>query len=296
LPAYCENGSRVKMGRNRTASLEQNKIEFCKMSGSGNDFIIIDNRDKSLNVGDLSIFARRVCARKISVGADGLLIIEPSAIADFKWQFFNADGSTAEMCGNASRCVARYAHLKGIAGRKLSWETLAGIITAEVRGDVVKVRLTDPSVLAPGVQINLEDSSCNLDCINTGVPHAVCFVDDIQNCAVFELGRQIRYHQYFQPKGTNANFASVLDRHKIKVRTYERGVENETLACGTGDVASVLAAAARGLVDSPVDVIVQSGERIRVYFTKQDKLFGEIYLEGKVKMVYQGLLFAEAYT
>ena len=274
----------------------QNKmIEFYKMSGSGNDFIIIDNRDLSLNVGDLPAFARRVCERKISVGADGLFLIEPSKTVDFKWQFFNSDGSVAEMCGNGSRCVARYAYLKGIAPKKMSFETLAGIISAEVNDDVVKVRLTDPSPLKIAQTIMLNGRECILDCIDTGVPHTVAFVDSVETCAVVGTGRQIRHHEHFAPRGTNADFAEVLDRHKMKVRTYERGVEDETLACGTGDVAAVLAAASRGLVETPVDVIVQSGETLRIYFTKKGDRFGDIYLEGKVKIIYQGLLFKEAY-
>ena len=270
-------------------------IEFYKMSGSGNDFIIIDNHDLSLNVGDLSAFARKVCARKISVGADGLFLIEPSKTADFKWQFFNSDGSMAEMCGNGSRCVARYAYLKGIAPEKMSFETFAGIISAEVNDDVVKVRLTDPSPIQSIGELIFEDCQFVLDFVDTGVPHAVTFVDNLEACTVFEWGRKIRRHEYFQPRGTNANFAMVIDRHNIRVRTYERGVEDETLACGTGDVASVLAAASRGLVDSPVDVLVQSGETLRIYFTKKDDRFDEIYLEGKAKIIYQGLLFEEAY-
>lgn len=270
-------------------------ISFYKMSGSGNDFIIIDNRDLSLAVGDLPTFARRICARKISVGADGLFLIEPSASVDFKWQFFNSDGSVGEMCGNGSRCVARYAYLRGIAGAKMSFETIAGIITAEVHGNVVKVRLTNPSPLKIGQRILLDGQESLLDCIDTGVPHAVSFVDDLETCAVSDRGRKIRRHEFFQPKGTNANFACTLDRHQMKVRTYERGVEDETLACGTGVVASVLAAAGRNLVDSPVDVTVQSGETLRVYFTCREAAFTEIYLEGKVKIVYQGMLFEEAY-
>jgi diaminopimelate epimerase len=178
----------------------------------------------------------------------------------------------------------------------MSFETIAGIITAEVHGDVVKVRLTDPSPLKIGQQILLDGrEEALLDCIDTGVPHAVSFVDHLETCAVFDTGRKIRRHEFFQPKGTNSNFACVLDRHKMKVRTYERGVEDETLACGTGVVASALAAAGRNLVDSPVDVAVQSGETLRVYFTLRDNCFEGIYLEGKVKIVYQGLLFEEAY-
>jgi diaminopimelate epimerase len=177
----------------------------------------------------------------------------------------------------------------------MSFETLAGIITAEVHDDVVKVKLTDPSPLKIDQQILLDCQECLLDCIDTGVPHAVSFVNDLETCAVFDTGRKIRRHEFFHPKGTNANFACVLDRHMMKVRTYERGVEDETLACGTGVVASALAAAGRNLVDSPVDVTVRSGETLRVYFSLTDSGFKEIYLEGKVKIVYQGLLFEEAY-
>ena len=277
------------------AGTKSKAIEFYKMSGSGNDFIIIDNRDLSLNVGDLPTFARLVCQRKISVGADGLLLIEPSKTVDFKWQFFNSDGSRGEMCGNGSRCIARYAYLKGIAPAKMSFETIAGIISAEVKNDMVKVKLTDPSSVQAIGKLIFDDCQFILDSVDTGVPHAVTFVDNLEKCTVFEWGRKIRHHDYFQPKGTNANFATVLDRHQIQVRTYERGVEDETLACGTGAVASVLAAASRGLVETPVDVIVQSGETLRIYYTKKDGRFGEIYLEGTVKIVYHGFLFEEAY-
>jgi diaminopimelate epimerase len=270
-------------------------IEFYKMSGSGNDFIIIDNRNLSLNVGDLPSFARKLCQRKISVGADGLFLIEPSEKVDFRWQFFNSDGSIAEMCGNGSRCVARFAYVKGIAGKKVSFETLAGIISAEVNGDIVKVKLTDPSPVQAGIKIEAAGRHFVLDSIDTGVPHVVAFVEDLETCAVVDCGRVIRRHEYFAPRGTNADFANVMERHKIRVRTYERGVEDETLACGTGMVAAVLAAAQRGLVESPVDVLVQSGETLRIYFEQKNGRWQEIYLEGKVKMVYQGFLFAEAY-
>ncbi|MBA3028705.1 MAG: diaminopimelate epimerase [Desulfobacteraceae bacterium] len=274
---------------------ESRSIKFWKMSGSGNDFIIIDNRNLSLDVGCLSMFVRQVCRRKVSVGADGLLLVEPSAVADFKWQFYNSDGSMAEMCGNASRCVALFAFENGIAGRTMSFETLAGIIKAEVNGDIVKVRLTDPSALTQNVKIYLEGGEWELDCINTGVPHAVCFVTFIEECDVVEMGRKIRNHETFKPRGTNANFATVMDRNRMRVRTYERGVEDETFACGTGVVASVLAAAGRHFVDSPVEVTVKSGEILRVYFSRENNSFQEVYFEGKVKIIYQGLLFEDAY-
>jgi diaminopimelate epimerase len=275
--------------------VNKNGVAFWKASGSGNDFIIIDNRNLSLNVGDLPAFVRNVCRRKVSVGADGLLLVEPSLAADFRWRFFNSDGSAAAMCGNAARCVARFSFENGITGRTLSFETQAGIINAEVAGDVVKAQLTDPSPLQQDIRVHLSGGDCGLDCIDTGVPHAVCFVASAEACDVAATGREIRRHEVFQPEGANANFALVVNRHKMRVRTYERGVEDETLACGTGVVASVLAAAGRRFVDSPVEVTVQSGETLRVYFSRRDGDFSEIYLEGKVKIVYQGTLFEDAY-
>ena len=178
----------------------------------------------------------------------------------------------------------------------MSFETLAGIITAEVNDDVVKVRLTDPSPLQIGRnRFFLTVGRFVLDSVDTGVPHAVSFVDNLETCTVFETGRKIRRHEYFQPRGTNCQFCLVLDRHKMKVRTYERGVEDETLACGTGVVASVLAAAAQESGGFTGRCAVQSGETLRIYFTHRDDRFEEIYLEGKVKIVYQGFLFEEAY-
>jgi diaminopimelate epimerase len=270
-------------------------IEFYKMNGSGNDFILIDNREGSLDVGDVTAFVRRVCERKISVGADGLILIERSERVDFKWRFFNADGSEVEMCGNGGRCAARFAFLKGIAGEKVSFETVAGTIDAEVRGDVVKLRLTDPRDLVVDDQIRIEDRKLFVNSVNTGVPHVVYFVRDVNDFDVFATGRAIRYHEHYRPAGTNANFASVIDGHTLSVRTYERGVEDETLACGTGSVASALIAARKGLVESPVDVLVRSGESLRIHFDRKADGFEKVYLEGKTKVVYQGSLWDEAW-
>ncbi len=270
-------------------------IDFFKMSGSGNDFILIDNRDGSLAVGDCVAFAKSVCRRKVSVGADGLFIIEKSEKVDFRWRFFNADGSEAAMCGNGARCAARFAYLTGIAGAQMSFETGAGIIDAEVRGDIVKVRLTEPYGLALDEQIRIDNQILFVHSINTGVPHAVHFLHDLEGFDVFTTGRAIRTHDHYRPAGTNANFVTVVDDHTLRVRTYERGVEDETLACGTGSVASALIAAVKGHVESPVDVRVQSGELLRIYFEKTAVGFTKVYLEGKVKVVYQGKLWDEAW-
>lgn len=271
-------------------------ITFVKMSGSGNDFILMDNREQMLDsVGDIRAFVQAICRRKVSVGADGVIIVEPSQRADFGWRFFNADGSEVEMCGNGGRCVARFAFLRGIAGQNLSFETVAGLIDAEVRGDVVKLRLTEPSVLQPCRQVDLDGEIVTVDSINTGVPHVVSFVGDLEDYEVFRYGRALRYAAAFAPAGTNANFVTVTGPHSMSVRTYERGVEDETLACGTGSVASALAAAARGEVESPVEVTVRSGEILTIHFDRVDGAFRNVYLEGRVRVIYEGQLWDEAW-
>lgn len=270
-------------------------IEFCKMSGSGNDFILIDDRESKLAVGDLKEFARKVCTPKLSVGADGLIVIVGSDQADFKWLFYNADGSEAEMCGNGGRCAARFAWMKGIAPRRMSFETKAGIIDAEVNGRIVKLRLTDPEDLADNYSIQVKGKVLEMASVNTGVPHAVHFVEDLDNFDVYGYGREIRYHERYKPAGTNADFVKLVGPDTIAVRTYERGVEGETLACGTGSVACALISSWKGLVKSPVTVRVQSGEELKIYFEKTERCFEKVYLEGATTCVYQGHLHEEAY-
>ncbi len=242
------------------------KIPFTKMSGSGNDFILIDHRDHFLEEDRLKDFIRKVCQRRISVGADGLILIERSQKADFKWRFYNADGSEAEMCGNGGRCVARFAHLKGIAGPSLSFETLAGTISAQVNGQRVKLQLTKPHGLKLDQKIPVEGEERIVSVINTGVPHAVLFVEDLEGTDVVRMGRAIRRHANFTPAGTNANFVRLEGPSRLSIRTYERGVEDETLACGTGVVAAALVAAFKGFVKSPVSVRTRGGEILTVHF------------------------------
>jgi diaminopimelate epimerase len=270
-------------------------INFFKMSGSGNDFILIDNRDLSLPVTNVTDFVKRVCERKVSVGADGLILIEKSERVDFRWRFFKADGSEVDMCGNGGRCAARFASLKGIAGKTMSFETGAGTIDAEVRGDTVKLRLTDPHSLRIDETIEIDGETMGVNSVNTGVPHVVHYVSNLKGFDVFHMGRQIRCHAHYQPAGTNANFVTVLDRQAIRIRTYERGVEDETLACGTGSVAAALISSWKGWVDSPVAVVVKSGEILKIYFDKTEKGFEKVYLEGKATVVYEGKIWEEAY-
>jgi diaminopimelate epimerase len=271
------------------------RIPFFKMSGSGNDFILIDNRQGVLNADHLGDFVPKVCARKVSVGADGLILIEPSQRVDFRWRFFNADGSEAEMCGNGGRCAARFAVLKGITTPKLAFETLAGIIEAEVNGRQVKLQMVQPTGLKLNLDVPIDGQNHQLHFINTGVPHAIKMVEDAAAVAVKDLGRKIRFHTQFQPAGTNANFVQPVDRKHLKVRTYERGVEDETLACGTGAVASALIAAKKKLVDSPVEVQTSGGEILKIYFQPKGEAFDRVFLEGDTRVVYEGSLWEEAY-
>ncbi len=277
------------------------RIRFTKMTGSGNDFIIIDNRELKLAKERGRELARLACRRKLSVGADGLILIENDPEADFAWQFFNADGSEAEMCGNGARCAARFALLKGITDKeRLCFRTLAGLIEAQVSGQLAKIRMPRPHSMEIDVPVEFDDGLLHLGFINTGVPHAVFFADSraqLEELDVFGQGRRIRFHQRFQPAGSNADFVFVSNPYRISIRTYERGVEAETLACGTGSIAAALVAAAKNFTASPVDVLTRSGETLVIYFEKisqGDRIeFYNVYLEGDAKVVYDAELWDE---
>ncbi|MDO9042661.1 MAG: diaminopimelate epimerase [Desulfocapsaceae bacterium] len=279
-------------------------VPFTKMSGAGNDFIVIDHRVAMIPEAEQAGFAKRVCRRMFSVGADGLILIENSAVADFRWRFYNGDGSVAEMCGNGARCAARFAYTKGIAGSRMSFETLAGIIEAEIcsndTGDdeTVRLRMTAPCDFRTNLSVILAGQEKNLSFVNSGVPHAVLFMDEEESVPVQEWGKVVRFHPLFQPAGTNVNFVQKLAENTIRVRTYERGVEDETMACGTGAVASALFAATSGLASSPVTVITSGGERLIVLFDLHNGQHGlqaeNVFLQGPARIIYEGKLTTEA--
>jgi diaminopimelate epimerase len=266
------------------------------MSGSGNDFIIIDNRNGCVELNGLPEFTRRICRRKLSVGADGLILVEKSSQADFKWQFFNSDGSRAEMCGNGARCAARYAFVNGITGRQLRFETDAGIIAAQVCDDQVMIRMTDPKDLNIDQTLKLVDRKLTYSSVNTGVPHVVIWVEDVEAVDVVQMGRQIRRHGLFAPAGTNVNFVSPTAHGLFAIRTYERGVEDETLACGTGNVAAAMILATKQQLTSPVRLKTRSGSILRVHFGLQAGRFIDLHLEGDARIIYRGQLDEEAWN
>ena len=271
------------------------KIEFYKMSGSGNDFIIIDNRSNIVDESDLSNFIVNVCRRKMSVGADGVILVENTDNADFKWRFFNSDGSVAEMCGNGARCVARFAYLNNIAGSNMSFETLAGLVKAEVIEERVKVKMTDPFDLETDVTIDLKNGLTSIYSINTGVPHVVMVKNSIDDIDIVKIGRKIRYHDRFLPAGTNVNFVCHIKDNTIAIRTYERGVEDETLACGTGAAASAIVMAHKMKLDSPLSVLTRSGEYLNIFFKEKEGQYYDIYLEGDARIIYKAQFLEDAW-
>jgi diaminopimelate epimerase len=263
-------------------------LEFTKMNGAGNDFVLIDNRARKVKLTRDQVV--RLCDRHRGVGADGVLLLVPSVSgkADWAWEFYNSDGSTGEMCGNGARCFAHFVQkLTGLT-RGFSFDTEAGIITASFQGDQVTVSLTRPTDLRLNEQVALSVGARTIHSINTGVPHAVLFVPDADRAMVQQLGPEIRRHAHFGPKGTNVNFAQRLGPNHIRVRTFERGVEGETLACGTGVTAAALVAARLHGFTSPVKVKVQGGEQLEVSFREDDGEFADVRLTGPAEFVFEG--------
>ena len=266
-------------------------IPFWKMSGSGNDFVLIDNRRHTLR-GDYAAWARRFCHRQFGVGADGLLLLEPDQREDFRMVYYNADGSRADMCGNGARCMAFFAHAKGAVPKKFRFRTDAYPVDAQVNGRAVRVELADARDYKPSVTVKVGGKVYRPAFLNTGVPHAVLFVPRADKVFVSGLGSVLRFHKAFGPKGANVNFVQRMNSHTIRVRTYERGVEAETLACGTGVTASAIAAALKGLVRTPVHCVVSGGDTLEVNFKMHpedhERPATNISLKGPVRLTFKG--------
>lgn len=274
-------------------------VEFIKMEGTGNDFIVIEGRRYSSLVHRPS-FIVKICDRKYGVGADGLLLLGSSKKADIRMRIFNADGTEPTMCGNGARCAAFYVSRQStVRGPRIKLETKAGIIEAETEGDSVKIKLTDPTDLKLGLDIRFGEDAYAVDYVNTGVPHAVMEVQDIEKTDVRGIGRIIRYHQAFSPEGTNVDFVTKDDEAHLRIRTYERGVEDETLACGTGSAAAAVIAALRKPAPHfdegrrktwrrKIYVKTRGGETLAVDFSMRDNLITDVWLKGRVRMICRG--------
>jgi len=275
------------------------KIAFTKVVASGNDFVVIDS--SPLSALNCQRLAKKICNRKYGAGADGALLLEKSRKADIRMRIFNADGSEADMCGNGARSAALYySQHRAVSTQPstLKIETKAGIIEARVLKDTVKIKLTDPKEYQKKIPLVIHGRKLKVNFINTGVPHTIVFVQAIEQIDVTNIGREIRYHKYFSPAGTNVNFVEMVNKTTLKARTYERGVEDETLACGTGAAASAIVFAlqpaclvgrqAGSSLCKKINVITQGGETLKVYFKKEADRISDVWLEGRAKIVYKG--------
>lgn len=262
-------------------------LRFMKMNGAGNDFVMLDNRAGDLRLTRSQI--ARLCDRHRGVGADGVLLLEPPTNgADFRMRYYNSDGGEAEMCGNGARCFARFADRVAGPLRTVTFETPAGVIGATLEGERVRLQMSDPTDLRLNLNIPVGDRSLSAHFVNSGVPHAVISVGDLDTINVHELGRAVRQHEMFAPKGANVNFLSRRGEDLIAIRTYERGVEAETLACGTGVVASALIFAATENRSGPIRVLVRGGDELSVDFEKRGNQFTNVTLTGPADFAFEG--------
>ncbi len=264
-------------------------VRFAKMNGAGNDFVMIDNRAGDVRLNSAQI--ARICDRHRGIGADGILLLEKARNgSDFRMRYFNSDGGEAEMCGNGARCFARFANKVAGAPGKISFETPAGVIGAELHHELVTLHLSEPTDLRLNIALRLAGKTKNVHFINSGVPHVVVPVAQLDDVDVRRDGAAIRHHEMFSPKGANVNFIEKRGSKNIAIRTYERGVENETLACGTGVVASALIFAATENAGGPIGVLVRGGSELTVGFKRAGDNFRDVTLTGPAEFVFEGTI------
>lgn len=255
-------------------------IDFFKYQGTGNDFVIIDDRNTTFPASDQALI-ERLCHRRFGIGADGLILLQDDTDYDFRMVYFNADGAEGSMCGNGGRCIVRFAHDVGLFEKETRFLAVDGEHLAEVRGEDIFLKMGDVSAI---------DVRDGLTFLNTGSPHVVQSVDDLESLDVVSEGRSIRYSASFQPGGTNVNFAQIIDDNTLFVRTYERGVEDETYSCGTGVTAVALAAHQQLHMPGPISIRTIGGN-LRVSFNpKANGQFDTIYLIGPAKRVFAGTI------
>ncbi|MFQ5877525.1 MAG: diaminopimelate epimerase [Acidobacteriota bacterium] len=267
--------------------------EFFKMSAGGNDFIVLDNRAGTLRVESMGEDIRRLCARALSVGADGVILLEPSPRAHLRARFFNPDGRPT-FCGNGGRCAARLAYLQGMAPTRMTMESDRMVHHAAVRGVEVVFEMPEPKGFDDAVEVEVLGETIRGTLVDTGVPHFVVFRALRSDESIDSLGRALRSHPRFAPSGVNVDFVQAWDRGTLSVRTFERGVEGETLACGTGCVAAALAAAASGKTTGSVSLLTRSGEPIRVRYEGDPRRPSGVHLEGQARLIYVGQLTEES--
>lgn len=267
--------------------VKRRMLKFTKMHGAGNDFVMLDNRRGELRLDSPAI--QKLCDRHRGVGADGVLVAERGdKEAEFRMRYYNADGGEVDMCGNGARCFARFVRRLGSPGDAVRFMTKAGVISARFVDGAVELAMSEPEDLRLNQSLPLKLETLEYHFVNTGVPHVVTFADDIDAVAVELLGAQIRYHEKFEPDGTNANFVQKIEPRTLAVRTYERGVEAETLACGTGVVASALIFNKISGAQPPISVRVRGGDLLQVNFEVDGDGFTNVRLIGPAEIAFEG--------
>lgn len=264
------------------------EIPFSKYSGCGNDFILINNRGGSLRLNKKTI--ENLCDRNRGIGADGIIFLENgSETSDFGMKIFNRDGSEAEMCGNGLRCLGQFIYELGFDKKTYRIKTKERILTIDFANGLIKAEMGDAIDLNMNLELEIDKTPLNCCFLNTGVPHTVVFVDNIASTPVNTFGSQIRHHEHFSPAGTNANFVQKNSDHQIAIRTFERGVEDETLACGTGAAASAISAYQKLNMKQPIEVLFSSGDKIEITFTQEGKAFTQITQTGPALKTFHGV-------
>lgn len=264
-------------------------FSFSKYSGCGNDFIIFDNRKNEFPGDDHQLIAA-LCERRIGIGADGILLLEQSSRAHHKMRIFNSDGFETEMCGNGLRCFVRYLQDSGLGDGPFKIETMKRDHYCLIEGDMVTIEMGDPlsSDIRWNFALQFNNQTFQAHYIDTGVPHVVIFTSPLKEIDVARWGAEIRNSHLFQPRGTNVNFVEIEDNEVIHIRTFERGVEAETLACGTGATAAALAAAKCYGLHSPIAVKTRIGDLLYVSFEMEKEHFQKITLTGPAEKVFDG--------
>ena len=259
-----------------------NTIEFFKYQGTGNDFVMIDDRSETFDLNNHKLIAH-LCHRKFGIGADGLILIRNHDGADFEMIYYNADGHLASLCGNGSRCAVQFAHKLGMITNQCSFMTVEGILDAKTENGLVHLKMPD---------VNNIESHEQHYFLNTGSPHHICFVNNIESHDVFNHGKKIRNGPPYYEEGTNVNFVKSISEDQIFVRTYERGVEDETLSCGTGVTAAALVQGLKG-AKSPIKVKTLGGD-LQISFEREvDNNFKNIHLIGPAEKVFSGKISIE---
>jgi diaminopimelate epimerase len=270
------------------------KISFTKMSGAGNDFIILQDYPGN----PAPVLIQKMCDRRNGIGADGLIIVKKSADADFAMQYYNSDGLPGSLCGNGARCALKFAFENDISGKnKMEFLSGSELFSGEILDEGIKFNLKPPEKIKRNFDIGIRDQQLKISFADTGSPHAIIYTDEVSGyfgtkysldeIPVNSLGKEIRYNEYFSPGGTNVNFLQVTGG-KIYIRTFERGVEDETLACGTGSVAAAITSFLEGLVKPPVFIITRSKEELEVNFSFKNEQFSDVSLTGPAKIIFTG--------